>query len=358
MARKREKLRGIYEDPKGSNIWWIQYFDSERKRHGEKAGRREAAINLLAMRRTDKLEGRKLPAPRQAALFRTLCADALEHARAENTAKSVYELDLRVRRLLPVFGDRPAEEITKQEIVRWLTEQTEQRGWKPASRNRWQAAFSLIFRVGIDNEKITKNPAAGIKRKTENNGKVRFLSCQEEIALLDQTDASFHPHLLLAIHTGLRMSEQYSLEWLQIDFERRQMYLPKTKNGDPRDVPLNQTALAALRELRSAAHGAKVFPDAESPRGWFLGAVERAGLENYSWHCNRHTFASRLVMAGVDLHTVGELLGHRTAQMTKRYAHLSLNHKQATVERLVSEQCAIKTASDQKELPRKSGKLL
>jgi site-specific recombinase XerD len=358
MARKREKLRGIYEDPKGSNIWWIQYFDSERKRHREKAGRREAAINLLAIRRTEKLEGRKLPAPRHAVLFRTLCADALEHARAENTAKSAYELDLRVKRLLPVFGDRPAEEITKQEIVRWLTEQVEKRRWKPASRNRWQAALSLIFRVGIDNEKITKNPAAGIKRKTENNGKVRFLSSAEELALLHETDAKFHPHLLLSIHTGVRMSEQYRLKWSQIDFERRQMYLPKTKNGDPRDVPLNQTALAALQQLRIATRGGEVFPDAESPRGWFLGAVERARLEKYSWHCNRHTFASRLVMAGVDLHTVGELLGHRTAQMTKRYAHLSLNHKQAAVERIVSEQSAIKTASDQMERPGIPGNML
>lgn len=294
MPRKREKLRGIYEDPKGSNIWWIQYFDLQRKRHREKAGRRDAAISLLALRRSNKLEGRKLPAPRQAILFRALCADALEHSRAENRPKGVYELELKIKDLLPTFGDRPAEEITKQEIVRWLTEQAEARDWKPSSRNRWQAAFSLIFRVGIDNEKITRNPAAGIKRKTENNDKVRFLSDSEEQALLQATDPRFHSHLLLSIHTGIRMSEQYSLKWKQIDFERRQLYLPRTKNGDPRDVPLNGTALAALEQLRSAADGDFVFPHAESPRGWFLGAVERAALKDYTWHCNRHTFASRL----------------------------------------------------------------
>ena len=54
---------------------------------------------------------------------------------------------------------------------------------------------------------------------------------------------------------------------------------------------------------------------AESPRGWFLGAVERAALKDYTWHCNRHTFAGRLVMTGVDVQTVEELLGHRTAQI-------------------------------------------
>ena len=141
------------------------------------------------------------------------------------------------------------------------------------------------------------------------------------------------------------MSEQYSLRWPQIDFERRQLYLLRTKNGDSRDVPLNGTALKALTQLRSESQGDCVFPNAESPRGWFLAAVERAALRDYTWHCNRHTFASRLVMAGVDLHTVGELLGHRTAQMTKRYAHLSVNHKQAAVERISGVQSAIKTAS-------------
>ena len=141
------------------------------------------------------------------------------------------------------------------------------------------------------------------------------------------------------------MSEQYSLKWPQVDFERQQLYLPRTKNGDPRDVPLNGTALQALEQLRSESQGDFVFPDAESPRGCFLGAVERAALKNYTWHCNRHTFASRLVMAGVDLHTVGELLGHSTAQMTKRYAHLSVNHKQSAVERISGVPGATRTAS-------------
>lgn len=104
---------------------------------------------------------------------------------------------------------------------------------------------------------------------------------------------------------------------------RGRLWVPRTKNLDPRDVPLNGTAFSALERLREESGGSAVFPNAESPRGWFLAAVERAGLKDYTWRCNRHTFASRLVMAGVDLHTVGGLLGHRTAQMTKRYAHLS-----------------------------------
>jgi integrase len=71
-------------------------------------------------------------------------------------------------------------------------------------------------------------------------------------------------------------------------------------------------------------------------------------ISQYTWHCNRHTFASRLVKAGVDLHTVGKLLWHKTARMTKRYAHLSVNHKQAAVGQISGGANAIKTASGRK----------
>jgi integrase len=142
----------------------------------------------------------------------------------------------------------------------------------------------------------------------------------------------------------MRMSEQYGLDWNQVDFERRQVHLPKTKNGDSRTIPLNSVALGALKDLRgrNKPKGADpVFPSARSgtalqgSRGWFPTALEEAGIEGYSWHCNRHTFASRLVMAGVDLRTVAELLGHRTLQMVMRYSHLAPEHQASAVDRLV-----------------------
>ena len=116
---------------------------------------------------------------------------------------------------------------------------------------------------------------AGIRRKTENNGKVGFLSDQEQRALLKATNPRFQSHLLLSIHRGIRMSKQHSLRWPQVDFECLQLYLPWTKNGDPRDVPLNWTALSALEQLRSESKGDFIFPKSASPRGWFLAAIER-----------------------------------------------------------------------------------
>jgi site-specific recombinase XerD len=71
-------------------------------------------------------------------------------------------------------------------------------------------------------------------------------------------------------------------------------------------------------------------------RGRFSATLEDAKIQEYTWHCNRHTFASRLVMAGVDLRTVAELLGHRTLQMVMRYSHLAPEHQASAVDRLVS----------------------
>jgi integrase len=352
MPAKREitPKRGIYEKAKGSGIWWIRWTDSEGRKRREKAGTRSVAEKLLQKRQAEKLEGVKLPdnLRAKAVTFDELCKDALKHSEAENSEKQTYELGLRIDQLQPVFGSRPAESVRKNEIVEWLTERAGERNWAATTRNRWQATFSLIFRVGMDNEKIEKNPAARIRRKTEGNGRVRFLSEAEEKRLSTAIKGRFPeflPHFLLSLHTGMRMGEQYGLQWNQVDFERRQLHLMKTKNGDPRVIPLNAVALAALGELQgedTRPGTSPVFPSVrtgvalQGSRGWFSTALDEAKVPDYTWHCNRHTFASRLVMAGVDLRTVAELLGHRTLQMVMRYSHLAPEHQTSAVDRLVN----------------------
>jgi integrase len=162
---------------------------------------------------------------------------------------------------------------------------------------------------------------------------------------IDHRFPEFLPHFVLSINTGMRMSEQYGLLWKQVDFERRQLHLIRTKNGDSRTIPLNTVALGALQELRgkeTRPETEPVFPSLrtgnalQGSRGWFSTALQEAKIQEYTWHCNRHTFASRLVMAGVDLRTVAELLGHRTLQMVMRYSHLAPEHQTSAVDRLVN----------------------
>ena len=345
MARTEKKLRGIYEDPAGSEIYYIQYFDIEGRRRREKAGRRSDAITLLAKRKTERLQQKKLPETfrRKAVTFDELADDALELSRAENEENTTYNLELKFELFREWFGKRLAESINKQEIIRRLLEVAEERDWAPASFNRWQSAISLVFRVGVENEKISMNPASKIKKRTENNGRIRFLSNEEEDILRREIVKSYPHHLpafLISVHTGARASEQFRMQWRDVDFDRRILTLPKTKNGDTRYMPLNQTAISALNELRKRRSSLPwVFLNSEGERqrnhrDWFDPILEATKLPDYTWHCNRHTFASRLVMKGVDLRTVGELLGHRTFQMTMRYAHLAADHKHGAVARL------------------------
>jgi hypothetical protein len=104
---------------------------------------------------------------------------------------------------------------------------------------------------------------------------VRFHSNEQERALLKATNSRFHAHLLSSIHTGIQMGEQYSLRWLQVDSERPQLYLSRSKNDDPLDVWLNGTAPAELDQLRSESKADLIFPNSASPCGWFIAANEQ-----------------------------------------------------------------------------------
>jgi len=150
----------------------------------------------------------------------------------------------------------------------------------------------------------------------------------------------------LALETGMRRSELYSLEWDRVDLERRQLHLLKTKNGSARVVILTEAAVSALKELRARRNPTsphvcltRYGEPMVSPRAWFELVMQEAVTKNSSlldvtWHIFRHTYISRLVMAGVDLRTVQELAGHKDIKMTVRYAHLAPAHKLAAVDRL------------------------
>ena len=149
------------------------------------------------------------------------------------------------------------------------------------------------------------------------------------------------PELDIALNTGMRRKEQYRrIDWSCVDLLRRDLYIPPSKNGKSRHVPLNAEALGAFQELCERTGGkGPIFVSNHGepllgPRHWFKDAVQEAGIEHFTWHDLRHTFASRLVMAGVDLRTVADLMGHKHIQMTMRYSHLAPAHTLAAVERL------------------------
>ena len=145
-----------------------------------------------------------------------------------------------------------------------------------------------------------------------------------------------------AFLTGLRQGEQFGLLWEQVDFANHVLKIPESKDGKHRFVPLNQAALDVLRRQRLLHDGKSrwVFPGerkSDVPRNAhnftnrvFRPALKRARMKDFVFHDLRHTYGSRLAMAGVPLLTIAELMGHANPNMTKRYAHLCPSHlKQA-----------------------------
>jgi len=341
-----KKLRGIYEHPKGSGLFWVCWFDHLGKRHREKAGTRSTAKLLYNKRKADSLLLKKLPElAHKAVTFRALAEDALEYSLRNK--RSFQDDKERLRYLVEFFGDRPAESITPLEIDRWLGAMKR----KPGTLNRYKAVMSLAYRIGIQNGKVASNPARLVRNRPELNERVRFLSREEETRLR-QAIAEAYPELLphfdFALNTGLRWGNMYSLEWQNVDFERRQVHLSRTKHGGSLNLPLNETAVAALMAVFRGKFEGKVFKR-HDPRYWFAQAASVAGIEGLRWHDLRHTFASRLVMAGVAITTVRELMGHRSITSTMRYAHLSQEHKEEAVGRIV-EQSATRSATELKQV--------
>ena len=171
------------------------------------------------------------------------------------------------------------------------------------------------------------------------------------------------PEFTLALETGMRRGELYSLDWDRVDLKRRQLLLLRTKNGTARVVILTTAAVAALEELKERSDLApsvcltRYGEPTASPCAWFELVMQEAVKENpllhdVTWHIFRHTYISRLVMAGVDLRTVQELAGHKDIKMTVRYAHLAPAHKLAAVDRLTEYRLEQEQAeSRQKSLP-------
>ncbi len=201
--------------------------------------------------------------------------------------------------------------------------------------------MSLSYRLGILNRKLTSNPARSVTHRREDNNRVRFLTEEEERKLRKVIEAKWPlhlPELDLAINTGLRKGSQYSLTWDMVDFRGRMLNVPRTKNEEPINVPLNDAAVAALRVVHSRGEGkGRVFQSAktgeplENGRHWFDDAAAEAQIKNFRWHDLRHTFASRLRMKGAPLEDIADLLGHKSLTMTRRYAHLGPNKLHAVV---------------------------
>jgi integrase len=181
---------------------------------------------------------------------------------------------------------------------------------------------------------VPANPAARLEKYPEPPGRERTLTDQELGALfkaLDECDVVSARILRLLACSGLRKNEVCSLQTRFVDLERRSLFLPTTKSGKPRQVPLNDMAVRLLRDQLQHANGSPwLFPAANGKgprrdvRGTFARACALANISGFHIHDLRHVFASLAVSANCSLPVVARLLGHsRTSAITDRYSHVA-----------------------------------
>jgi site-specific recombinase XerD len=369
--KNAKKIRGVYENPKGSGIWYVQWFDNKGERHREKAGTRSAAIALKAKRTIDKLEARKLPDKLKFSAgvrFSELCSDAKAQSELHNGESAQKNLQTIIDALADDFGNRLADTITTDDLKMWLVHQRLHRKWEDGTYNHYITQLRVIFRLGRQNGKVHENPALDLKKFDLDNDRPRYLKPSEEERLERVLCERWPQHFdayLFARNTGLRASAQFSLRWHQIDMHERTLTLPKRSRSKYKKknwvLPVNSVAYAILERRKTASTRGNDYVFVEYHEGpeylsipayWFPEILEAADIQNFTWHSLRHDFASQLVMRGKDLRTVQQLMCHSSLKQTAKYADLAPSHLREAVEALTVEKpSAIKTATRILELP-------
>jgi integrase len=297
-------------------------------------------------RKTEVREGKFFPEaikPQGSVMFAEVAKDFLAYSR--KFKRSYGHDEARMATLLRLWRDCALAELTPGRIERDLSDTVHQEEWTPATYNRYRTLASGAFSLAVKNGKVAFNPVKATRHRTENNVRVRFLSYDEEERLLKHVRSKYpdkEPEILVALYSGMRRSEQYAtsdcpdggLKWEHVDFFNSTISLPRSKHGERRHIPMNSLLRESLAWLKEESASEYVFP-VVSPEGWLRRACKAAEIPNFSWHCLRHTFASRLVMSGVDIRTVQELLGHKSIVTTMRYAHLAPGHGATAVEALL-----------------------
>lgn len=215
-----------------------------------------------------------------------------------------------------------------------------------ATVNRYLAVLSHVYTVAMKEWGwIEDNPLRKVTKIKEPRGRVRFLSDDERKNLLEACKQSKSPYLytivVLALSTAARRMEILGLHWRNVDLSRGVITLHETKNGERRVLPLAGHALELIKQHSKVRqlNSDFVFPgknlknsvDIRSP--WET-ALKRAGINDFRFHDLRHSGASYLAMNGASLAEIAEILGHKTLQMVKRYAHLSDAHTSKVVARM------------------------
>jgi integrase len=251
--------------------------------------------------------------------------------------KRSWETDVSLlkNRMLPAFGKYSLDEITRDQINSFHLNLIEKEKLAYGTADRNLTLIKYVFNLAVEWEVIEHSPAARVKLFKVDSKKERYLN-EDELAKLVhvlQTDNNRAVCLvaLFLLSTGARRGEALKAKWSEVDIEHRVWRIPSenSKSKIARSIPLNDTALSVLAELRKSKVHERLFisPRTNKPLGnvtnvWFRIRL-KAGLPDLRLHDLRHQYASMLVNSGRSLYEVQQVLGHQDPKVTMRYSHLS-----------------------------------
>ena len=339
---RREAMSKIF---KRGKVWYIDYsYKGKRTRRSLNTTSKKVAE--LALKDTDvqiAKEELNLSAPRKVS-FAKFCERFLSWYKVQNSKKSYKDYEnLFTSTIIPFFKDYYLNDISVEMIDKYKAKRA--RDIKPATVNKELTAIKHVFNKAIQWGYVKENPLAKVKKLKVGQKKFRFLTLEEIDLVLENSPEPIRPIILTAIHAGLRKSELFRLEWNDVDFERKSITVTAkgdehTKNYRNREIPMTEQLLNCLKNLERKSVWVFSKENGERYSGWIRRSLETlakiAGIKRFTLHDLRHTFASHLVMDGVDLPTVQKLMGHASITTTMIYAHLAPDHLKNAIERLSS----------------------
>jgi integrase len=337
MARKGD---GIYLRGK---TWWLDFIHFGNRhvvRLGKNVGR-TVARELASVERAKILKGEAGIATRKRRdiSFDKAKEEFLTWARANKKPGTAEFYQYCMQSLSRSFAGKNLVEIHP-----FLVEKHKQMRIGEGHRvavNRELAALNALFNRCREWRKFDgENPVRSVKKLDEPLNRLRYLSEEEEAALLSQCDEPLRTIVLLGIYAGLRIkAEALTLKKDSVNLSRCLLTIEAaySKNGETQTIPIHSKLVEPLRAVMKGSRGEYVFEGRQkrdSIRTAFENACERAKLRGVTPHSLRHTFASRLAMAGVGNRTLQELGRWKRVEMIDRYAHLSPEHLAHAIEKI------------------------
>ena len=333
----------------GGKSYTLRYFDAHSRQRQHKIGTygeitfdqaRKVAIRL---RSEVVLGGDPAGAKdikQSTCSYAELAAQHMDYARTYQKRPENTETVLRVH-IIPRWRKLNLAEINSQDIAKWLG-QKRASGLAPATVEKIRITLNRSFELALkwNLPGVTANPVRGITRPKFSNQRSRYLTAGEAQRLLRAVERSANPQLKhivgLLLLTGARKNELLKAQWQHVDLDRRAWLIPDSKTGKARHIPLSQAAADILATLPRVNEWLLPNPDTLKPytdikKAW-MTARDEALLPDVRIHDLRHSAASFMINAGIDLFAVGKVLGHADHQSTMRYSHLANSTLMAAVE--------------------------